>query len=522
MTKAFFYAILLPVVRFRTKIQSKNTHEGQGPSSPNAAINVAEEWASGPFHIPDLIMNLSRRTLPCVFLVAVLLVLGAGRADAKISGSTTPTVKMFSGSGTLLGTFSAFSKKELNGVRVSSADTNGDGNQEIVVGTGTGTSSEVRVFTVAGHELARFSPYGKGFRGGINVAAYDLDGDGRSEIITVPGLGGGPEIKIFSGQGILQSHFFAFDKKFRGGASVAAGAFGKNDSPLIAVGSGYGSGHVRFFKSSGAPSGPSFFPFGKITAGVTVGVLPMAGQRSRLLVTPGRSMTAQVRIYDVTKISAPISEFLAMPSSFLGGVQLTGADLASDGSSEVIIGTGAGSQPRIKIYSTSGKEIENTVVYDSAFRGGVNVAAINGTVVVGPGAIGTDGRADLHKYIEIDLSDQTLRYYQDGGLLGVRKVSTGKWSTPTPIGTFAIKNKIPLAYSKPFDLYMEWWMAFSADGSYGLHALPFWQLKNGGRKYEGVGHLGTPVSHGCIRQSLAEAKTLFRWAEVGTAVFVQR
>jgi lipoprotein-anchoring transpeptidase ErfK/SrfK len=69
---------------------------------------------------------------------------------------------------------------------------------------------------------------------------------------------------------------------------------------------------------------------------------------------------------------------------------------------------------------------------------------------------------------------------------------------------------------------MEWWMAFTPDGANGLHALPYWLQADGSKRYEGERDLGIPASHGCIRQSYAEAKSLFHWADIGTTVIVHR
>ena len=57
--------------------------------------------------------------------------------------------------------------------------------------------------------------------GGVRGAAGDTDGDGDADLIVAAGPGGGPHVKVFSGQGmsLLQS-FFAFDPSFTGGIFV--------------------------------------------------------------------------------------------------------------------------------------------------------------------------------------------------------------------------------------------------------------------------------------------------------------
>lgn len=119
------------------------------------------------------------------------------------------------------------------------------------------------------------------------------------------------------------------------------------------------------------------------------------------------------------------------------------------------------------------------------------------------------------KYIEVDLSSQVLYQYDGNQQIAHYIVSTGKWSTPTPIGTFTINDKNPRAYSSTFGLYMPYWMAFIGS-SYGFHELPEWPS---GYK-EGQDHLGTPVSHGCVRLGVGSAATLYSWADIGTPVVI--
>lgn len=119
------------------------------------------------------------------------------------------------------------------------------------------------------------------------------------------------------------------------------------------------------------------------------------------------------------------------------------------------------------------------------------------------------------KAIRINLKTQTLTQELDGIAFESRLVSTGKASTPTPVGTFSVLNKHPRAWSRSASLWMPYWMAFTNRG-HGLHELPEWP---GGKK-EGLNHLGIPVSHGCIRLGVGAAKALYEWAPIGTPVIV--
>lgn len=468
-------------------------------------------------------MKCSLRVTGCIaafFWVVGLLPTHA--ANAKIIGSTVPTVRVFLSTGTLSNSFTSYAEGFRGGVHVASNDVDGDGIAEIITGAGRGGGPEVKIFRTDGTLISHFFAYGKGFRGGVNVASYDLDADGKAEIITGPSYGGGPEVKVFRSDGSVFSTFFAYDKKFRGGVNVTAGKFGDRNEPLIITGSGYGGSHVRSFTPTGKYAGLSVRPFGKNIHGVVVTELKQGSGRSKLVVAEERSAAPLVKVLNLKNPQQPAHAFYAYRSSFLGGTRLASADTNGDGNDEIVTGAGSGGGPNVKIFTESGHQLESFLALDATFRGGINVAASDKAVIVAPSSVLLEGRTDLFKYIEVDLSEQMLRYYQEGRLIDTHRVSTGKWTTPTPIGTFRTYNKIPVAYSKPFDLYMEWWMAFTPDGSYGVHALPYWLNEDGSKRYEGEHDIGLPASHGCIRQSKHEAIELYNWAEIGTPVIVKR
>ncbi len=123
----------------------------------------------------------------------------------------------------------------------------------------------------------------------------------------------------------------------------------------------------------------------------------------------------------------------------------------------------------------------------------------------------------LEKLIRVDLSEQKLYQELNGVVIAAHPVSSGKARTPTPVGTFKIMTKSPRAWSGSAKLWMPYWMGFKG-WTYGIHELPEWP---GGKK-EGKDHLGTPVSHGCVRIGEGVSKLLYDWTPIGTTVVIQR
>lgn len=134
------------------------------------------------------------------------------------------------------------------------ADLDGDGHKEIITGAGQGGGPHVRVFNKDGKPLiGGFFAYDKNFRGGVRVAVMDLDGDGTKEIITAAGAGGGPHIRVFNKDGkSLIGGFFAYDKNFRGGVSLAIGDInGDGQKEIITAPGAGGSPEVKIFNKDG-------------------------------------------------------------------------------------------------------------------------------------------------------------------------------------------------------------------------------------------------------------------------------
>ncbi len=216
------------------------------------------------------------------------LVVGAG-------ANHMPTVVVYSGKATdtkpafslELARFSAFDDSARSGVSVTAAQIDGSTADNVIVGSGPGMPSEVKVFSsdlgpsgTAPPLFTTFAPYA-GDTSGVTLASGFVDfATGRYSIITAPGAGTPTQVKVFSfslmkplkssaaqpgsknqcpgpKEAALTSAFMPFGIGYSGGVSLSTGWLtgGLGGAETIVVGQLAGPGTVKVYSSGSALGG---------------------------------------------------------------------------------------------------------------------------------------------------------------------------------------------------------------------------------------------------------------------------
>ena len=123
-------------------------------------------------------------------------------------------------------------------------------------------------------------------------------------------------------------------------------------------------------------------------------------------------------------------------------------------------------------------------------------------------------------FILVDISEQTIWYYQNGTQKLKSDVVTGtKGKTPTPTGVFKVRSKLRNInlVGPSWNSHVKYWMAFKGS-SYGLHDASWRSSKqfSNHRTYLKNG------SHGCINLRPGFAPKLYNAVKKGTTVIVQK
>jgi hypothetical protein len=260
-----------------------------GTSSDPGIIAVGADAGSGPtvkvYDAKTLKLNFSFDAYASTFTGGVRVAVGVN-SDGSSRIITAPgpgggsLVKVWDGSnGTLLQSFNAYSAGQTDGVYVAAGDVNGDGAVDIITGTDVGAQPLVKVFNGKDDSLlTSFVSDPTAGPNGVRVAAANVDGDGDADIITGAGPGGPPRVTVVDGAtGKEIWNFFAYDETFMGGVYVAAGDLNGDGKADIITGEGAGGlPQVNAYSGATLASLGSFLAYdSSFTGGVPLPEFPV-------------------------------------------------------------------------------------------------------------------------------------------------------------------------------------------------------------------------------------------------------
>lgn len=248
----------------------------------------------------------------------------------------------------------------------------------LAVGADAGASSQplVKVYRPDGSLLEQFLAYEANYQGGVRVATGDVTGDGIIDVITAPGRGHNPIIKVFDGaliaDGIvgnardLPSFIIqAFPETFGEGLYIAAGdVVGDGLIDIVAIPE-RGKTEVRIFRNrlNDSPHphpGDAFSntPWRTFTAfeanfigggTIAVGDVDRSRAKSEVIVGSGSGMTATVKAYNVNGSPQLVNTYYPIDQNFRGGIFVAAGDVNGDGIADIIAGAGQGGSSKVAV-----------------------------------------------------------------------------------------------------------------------------------------------------------------------------
>lgn len=333
---------------------------------------------------------------------------GDGRAELLVERRHSTAIGVFgAGGGSPVRTIDPFAGTSVrDGGRVAVGDLAGDARPEVVEVAGTDSGVEARVvdprsgtavatYAVAPGALTDVTP---------QAAVADVDGDGRADLVVLVQTGQGTQVIALDRNGTRLGAFYVLEPGIVPGASLAAGDLEGDRRAEIVLGGGSTTApwpptangadqRVAVYRLDGSRAGGFTAYPGLFQGGVRVAVadLSAAVPGPELLTAPGPGGPPEVGVYGTAWAEGRdrgtrLARFLAYEAGFRGGVSVTAGDVNGDGRAEIVVSPGPGRPPEVRVFDRAGTQLSSFLAFDAPYVGGVSVAAAD---------VNGDGIADI-------------------------------------------------------------------------------------------------------------------------------
>ncbi|MFH1145936.1 MAG: S8 family peptidase [bacterium] len=341
-------------------LQSADSIDGQNKE-------LAEELGAGRLNMASAIIalkDLQRRE-------AVIL----SNDFVTIAAKGGPHVRLVDGDGKLVSQWFAGSSKDRGEWRIAVGRLGQERQPRVVVTAGAGQQPLVRILTPEGKLEKEFLAYDKKFRGGVQAAVVDLNGDGIEEIMTLPIVNSIPQIRVFTEQGKLVGQWYAGGRQEIGSWSLAAVHRPDPHQAVIAVAktTGKQAGRIRLYNAFAEKTAE--WDFGKVGrqqpgVSITIGDLTDSGKLSVVAVVNGPTVApTQVKVFSLDGKLQQLWEARTMPAV---GYEVAIKRPANRSQPVVVLAPKKGSD--LYLLSNSGQSLGIIPIFPKSFVAGLQVA----------------------------------------------------------------------------------------------------------------------------------------------------